>query len=234
MALYESFLEAVTTEYDTLRVLKQSPRGTVSVVRHKKSGTRYVFRRYSGSGEVYRRLLPVLCQHLPQIMEVGEKNGQTVALEEYIPGDTLGEILEGELLSAAQAKQVTRQLCGALWVLHSRGMVHRDGKPDNVILRGNEAVLIDFDAARVYKSTGQGDTQILGTTGFAAPEQYGLSQSDGRADIYAVGVLLNIMLTGEHPSRKLAGGRMGRIVQKCTMVNPNKRYKNILHLMEIL
>ena len=103
-----------------------------------------------------------------------------------------------------------------------------------MILRGDEAVLIDFDAARVYKSTGQGDTQILGTTGFAAPEQYGLSQSDGRADIYAVGVLLNIMLTGEHPSRKLAGGRMGRIVQKCTMVNPNKRYKNILHLMEIL
>ena len=52
MTLYESFLEAVTTEYDTLRVLKQSPRGTVSVVRHKKSGTRYVFRRYRGSGEV--------------------------------------------------------------------------------------------------------------------------------------------------------------------------------------
>ena len=69
---------------------------------------------------------------------------------------------------------------------------------------------------------------------FAAPEQYGLSQSDGRADIYALGVLLNIMLTGEHPSRKLASGRMGRIVQRCTMVNPEKRYKNILHLMEVL
>ena len=183
---------------------------------------------------MYQKLLGVSCRNLPQIMEVGEKNGQTVALEEYIPGDTLGEILEGGLLSAAQAKQVTRQLCGALWVLHSRGLVHRDVKPDNVILRGDEAVLIDFDAARVYKSTGQGDTQILGTTGFAAPEQYGLSQSDGRADIYAVGVLLNIMLTGEHPSRKLAKGRMGRIVQRCTMVNPEKRYRNILHLMEVL
>ena len=134
----------------------------------------------------------------------------------------------------AEAKQITRQLCQALWVLHSMGVVHRDVKPDNVIIRGNEAALIDFDASRVYKNEIQEDTQILGTTGFAAPEQYGLSQSDGRTDIYALGVLLNIMLTGEHPSRKLAGGRMGRIVQKCTMVNPNKRYKNILHLMEIL
>ena len=107
-------------------------------------------------------------------------------------------------------------------------------KPDNVIVRGKEAELIDFDASRIYKSAIQEDTQILGTTGFAAPEQYGLSQSDGRADIYALGVLLNIMVTGEHPSRKLAGGRIGRIVQRCTMVSPEKRYKNILHLMEVL
>lgn len=114
------------------------------------------------------------------------------------------------------------------------GIVHRDVKPENVILRGKEAVLIDFDASRIYKENMGEDTQVLGTTGFAAPEQYGLSQSDGRADIYALGVLLNIMLTGEHPSRKLAGGRMGRIVQRCTMVNPEKRYRNIIHLMEIL
>ncbi len=174
------------------------------------------------------------CPNLPRIMEVGEKDGRTALLEEYVQGDTLGELLNGGPLSVAEAKQITRQLCQALWVLHSMGVVHRDVKPDNVIIRGNEAVLIDFDASRVYKNEIQEDTQILGTTGFAAPEQYGLSQSDGRTDIYALGVLLNIMLTGEHPSRKLAGGRMGRIVQKCTMVNPNKRYKNILHLMEIL
>lgn len=234
MMLYESLLEAVTTEYDTLRVLKQSPRGTVSVVRHKKSGTRYVFRRYSGSGEVYRRLLPVLCPHLPQIMEAAEQDGQTAVLEEYVQGDTLAELLMGARLTEREARQVTMQLCQALHVLHSMGAVHRDVKPENVILRGSDAVLIDFDAARIYKVASESDTQVLGTTGFAAPEQYGIFQSDERADIFSLGVLLNIMLTGKHPSREMAAGKMGRIVRKCTMTAPEQRYQSARALMEVL
>ncbi len=234
MTLYESFLEAVTTEYDTLRVLKQSPRGTVSVVRHKKSGTRYVFHRYSGSGEVYRRLLPVLCPHLPQIMEAAEQDGQTAVLEEYVQGDTLAELLMGARLTEREARQVTMQLCQALHVLHSMGAVHRDVKPENVILRGSDAVLIDFDAARIYKDESESDTQVLGTTGFAAPEQYGIFQSDERADIFSLGVLLNIMLTGKHPSREMAAGKMGRIVRKCTMTAPEQRYQSARALMEVL
>lgn len=234
MTLYESLLEAVTTEYDTLRVLKQSPRGTVSVVRHKKSGTRYIFRRYSGSGEVYRRLLPVLCPHLPQIMEAAEQDGQTAVLEEYVQGDTLAELLTGARLTERDARQVTMQLCQALHVLHSMGAVHRDVKPENVILRGSDAVLIDFDAARIYKDESESDTQVLGTTGFAAPEQYGIFQSDERADIFSLGVLLNIMLTGKHPSREMAAGKMGRIVRKCTMTAPEQRYQSARALMEVL
>ena len=234
MTLYESFLEAVITEYATLRVLKQSPRGTVSVVRHKKSGTRYVFRRYSGSGEVYRRLLPVLCPHLPQIMEAAEQDGQTAVLEEYVQGDTLAELLMGARLTEREARQVTMQLCQALHVLHSMGAVHRDVKPENVILRGSDAVLIDFDAARIYKDESESDTQVLGTTGFAAPEQYGIFQSDERADIFSLGVLLNIMLTGKHPSREMAAGKMGRIVRKCTMTAPEQRYQSARALMEVL
>ena len=234
VTLYESLLEAVTTEYDTLRVLKQSPRGAVSVVRHKKSGTRYVFRRYSGSGEVYRRLLPVLCPHLPQIMEAAEQDGQTAVLEEYVQGDTLAELLMGARLTEREARQVTMQLCQALHVLHSMGAVHRDVKPENVILRGSDAVLIDFDAARIYKVASESDTQVLGTTGFAAPEQYGIFQSDERADIFSLGVLLNIMLTGKHPSREMAAGKMGRIVRKCTMTAPEQRYQSARALMEVL
>ena len=61
-----------------------------------------------------------------------------------------------------------------------------------------------------------------------------MSQSDPRADIYAVGILINVMLTGEHPSKRLAEGRLGRVVERCTRVNPERRYPDILRLMEAL
>ena len=152
MEIYDSLLGAVCDEYDRVTLIKKSERGEVTLIRHRASGNRYIFRHFSGSSEVYRKLLTVSCPNLPQIMEVGEKEGKTALLEEYVQGDTLGEILQGGLLTAAQAKQITRQLCMALWVLHSLGVVHRDVKPDNVIIRGTEAVLIDFDASRIYKN----------------------------------------------------------------------------------
>ena len=155
-------------------------------------------------------------------------------LEELIQGDTLGFLLKDALFTPDETRKIVLQVCRALWVLHSIGAVHRDVKPENIILRGSEAVLIDFDAARLYKPEEDTDTQVLGTAGFAAPEQYGLSQSDTRTDIYATGILINVMLTGEHPSKKLAEGRMGRIVTRCTQVNPKKRYQSVLQLMEAL
>ena len=131
MEIYDSLLGAVCDEYDRVTLIKKSERGEVTLIRHRASGNRYIFRHFSGSSEVYRKLLTVSCPNLPQIMEVGEKEGKTVLLEEYVQGDTLGEILQGGLLTAAQAKQITCQLCMALWVLHSMGVVHRDVKPDS-------------------------------------------------------------------------------------------------------
>ena len=93
---------------------------------------------------------------------LGYENLTREMLEEYVQGDTLSEILEGGLLTTAESKQIARQLCSALWVFHSMGMVHRDVKPDNVIIRGKEAVLIDFDASRIYKNANNEDTKILG------------------------------------------------------------------------
>jgi len=234
MMVFNYLSESVKQDFDMVRQLKQGPRGEVHVVCSKKSSQRYIFRQFTGNGEVYRKLLHVSCPNLPNIYEAAEQGGQSIVLEEYVQGDTLAFLLEGSLMSSANAKKITRDLCGALWILHSLGAVHRDIKPENVILRGCDAVLIDFDASRLYKYEQDTDTEVLGTTGYAAPEQYGISQSDARADIYSLGVLLNIMLTGKHPSIALAPGRMGRIVRKCTMTNPNNRYRSVKHLMEVL
>ena len=232
--IYQYLLSSIDTEYETVRKIKGGERGCVSLLQNKQNGSRFIFRHYRGNGEVYRKLLGISCPNLPQIMEVAESSGMVAVLEEYIQGDSLAYLLEGALFTPAEARKITLQLCDALWVLHSMGAVHRDIKPENVIIRGSEAVLIDFDASRLFKNGNSTDTQILGTTGYAAPEQYGISQTDERADIYSVGVLLNIMLTGKHPSKELASGKLGHIVQKCTMINPKKRYKNVLHLMEAL
>lgn len=232
--IYQYLLSSIDAEYETVKEIKNSERGCVLLLKNRQNGTRLIFRHYRGNGEVYQKLLRISCPNLPQVMEVAESGGMVAALEEYIQGDSLAFLLEGALFTPAEAREITLQLCNALWVLHSMGAVHRDIKPENVILRGSEAVLIDFDASRIFKSENTSDTRVLGTTGYAAPEQYGIAQTDERADIYSLGVLLNIMLTGKHPSKELASGRLGRIVQKCTMVNPKKRYQNVLYLMEAL
>ena len=227
-------MDCIRSNYTNVEHLKVGPRGTVSLLRHNDTGRRFVFRTFTGHSDVYQKLLNVDCPNLPQVLEVAEEDGKTVVLEEYIHGDNLAWLLEEVLLTPKEAREIIRQLCGAVGVLHSIGAVHRDIKPDNVILRGDTAVLIDFDASRVHKPEVAADTQVLGTTGFAAPEQYGIAQTDARADIYALGVLINIMITGEHPSRRMVKGRLGKVVEKCTMTNPDKRYPSVRHLMEAL
>ena len=232
--MYSWLSEQLRTEFEVVRLLKERPRGSVRLIRHNAGGNQFILRHFQGNGEVYRRLLSCSCRHLPLVYEAAEQDGENIVIEEFVQGDTLDFLLKEALFSPQETKQTIKQLCQGLWVLHSMAAVHRDIKPENVILRGSDAVLIDFDAARLHKPQAEADTQILGTTGFAAPEQYGLGQSDTRTDIYSLGVLMNVMLTGQHPSKKLAEGRLGRVIQRCTQVNPAKRYKNVLHLMEAL
>ena len=232
--MYDWLLDILHAEYELMRLLKKSPRGSVRLIRHRATGQRFILRQFTGNAEVYQKLLGCTCRHLPTVLEVASQGEEHLVLEEFIEGDTLGLLLQDALFTEEETRNIVIQICKALWVLHSMAAVHRDIKPENVILRGGDAVLIDFDAARLHKPEHETDTQILGTTGFAAPEQYGLSQSDTRTDIYSLGILINVMLTGEHPSKKLAEGHMGRVVERCTRVTPRKRYKNVLRVMEAL
>jgi len=141
-------------------------------------------------------------------------------------GFSLDKILDSGQLTSAQAAAYTIDLCHALEELHSLGIVHRDIKPANVMITPeNRAVLLDLSIAREISSDQQ-DTRSLGTVGYAAPEQYGVAQSNRATDLYALGVLLNTMITGVHPAVDIPRGPIRHIVQKATDTQISKRYKS--------
>lgn len=229
--MYNRIKAAVSENYLVERVLKESAKGKVVLVREKETGTRSVYREFEGSGEVYLKIQNIQCSNLPRIEAAAEKDGKAVAVEEYIQGDTLAFLLEGGALTREQAGSIFSQICRALILLHNADIIHRDIKPENIIVRGSEAVLLDFHASRVVKPEQKADTQAIGTVGYAAPEQFGFSQTDARADIYALGVLLNEMLTKKHPSKVLYDGDCLPIIQKCIEVNVDRRYSSVSELL---
>lgn len=222
--MFHHLLESATAELAVERELKRSENGAVILLRDRTTGERMIYREFNGSPEAYRKLRTIHSQHLPRVYAVAVREGTVCTLEEYISGDSLAAILQSGTLPLETVRQIALQLCAALKELHGAGVVHRDIKPENILVRGQDAVLIDFDASRLTKPEHDTDTQIMGTAGYAAPEQYGFSQTDARADIYAMGILLNEMLTGRHPAKSLAEGELRPVIEKCIEVNVDKRY----------
>lgn len=183
--------------------------------------------------EVYKTLRDASPAHIPAIREIIEDGDSIIVIEEYIQGRTLADILEDGVMTDTQAESVMIQLCNTLQFLHSckPAIIHRDIKPSNLILNNsNTLYLIDFDASRTYAEGESQDTVLMGTQHYAAPEQYGFGQSDERADIYAAGVVLNLMLTGKFPDEELCKGKMRSVVKKCTQMDPRKRFQSAMDL----
>lgn len=106
-------------------------------------------------------------------------------------------------------------------------IIHRDIKPSNVMLtKSGEVVLLDMNVAKWYDSEEKEDTRLLGTKDYAAPEQagYGMKASSDKTDIYAVGILLNVMLTGKLPKEKPAQGKLWDIIERCISLDADTRY----------
>ncbi len=154
------------------------------------------------------------------IHEVGSYEDQVFLAMEYLEGEDLAARLTRERrLSWAEARALTLQLCDAIAAMHELGIVHRDIKPHNIFLvtppgRGGEGVarrphvkVLDFgiakltrsDASSVRSLTATGGGELVGTAAYIAPEQARADAVDGRADIYAVGLVLYELLTGRVP-----------------------------------
>ena len=145
--------------------------------------------------------------------------------------------------------RLSLQLIEVIKYLHNpeRNIVYRDIKPDNIIIDHEDNLyLIDLETIRTYKKEQESDTVAIVTKGYAAPEQYGYSQTDGRADIYSIGATLFYMLLGKplvtfwlnslEQSKNLdvdynrLSKKWRYIINKCTKFNPDDRYENISKL----
>ncbi len=188
--------------------------------------------------EVYESISRIQNPHIPRIYYCGEEDGMLCIIEEYIAGETLLEKMEqGYVFSEKEALEIMVQLCEALECLHVRftPIIHRDIKPSNIIISNDGIVkLIDYNAARCYEKGAAQDTEYIGTPGYAAPEQYGFSQSDVRTDIYALGIVLNYMLAGRPPGEKTASGAPGELIKKCIQMDPDQRYDSVSSVKEEL
>ncbi|HNC07255.1 MAG TPA: serine/threonine-protein kinase, partial [Anaerolineales bacterium] len=137
------------------------------------------------------------------VYDVGEENGQPYFVMRYMSGGSLSERIKGNKFSPAEAVRILDQVASGLDEAHSKGIVHRDLKPANILFTNRGVPLIsDFGIAKFSQGEASGNmtgSAIIGTPAYMAPEQASGDNIDGRADIYALGVILYEMVTGKQP-----------------------------------
>lgn len=147
--------------------------------------------------------------HLPYILDCYSDAKASYVVMEYVNGRTLREAVRAEGSRQGREKLAGRllpQLCDAACELHegfSPKIIHRDIKPDNVIVSGDNVTLVDLGISRTFKEGEAVDTHPCATRMYAPPEQFGFGQTDARSDIYAIGMVYAFCLTGEDPGMEL-------------------------------
>ncbi len=230
-------------EWDQMECLaKRSGRETF-LVRRRSDGQkgvakcfdRAVFPLPSGTG----LLKGIRHPGLPRFFNSYQNEEMFCTVREYIDGEPLNEYAAERKMSLGEIVSLCGEVCGILEALHSHvpALIHRDIKPENIIIRpGGAPVLIDFDIARAYREDTGRDTVCFGTRGYAPPEQYGFGQTDARADIYALGVLLRFLVTRsteDNPNVNVDKG-IQRVIDTCTAFSPGDRYACVLDVKRAL
>lgn len=136
------------------------------------------------------------------IYEFGESGGQRYIAMEYVEGESLRTKVAGGELPVEEACRIARQMCDGLEAAHAQGIVHRDVKPENVMVMGDGRVkVLDFGIAKLRGSRPITRDAAVGTAWYMSPEQLRGEQIDHRTDVWAAGIVLYEMLTGLPPFR---------------------------------
>ena len=214
----------------------------------KKSGDQKILCKYA-SGEYVEMLrtestFGSLGQFpfVPYVFDFFETGDSAYLLREYIEGQTLNELVEKEGgLPLNRVIPIIEQLCNHLSRLHASvpPIIYRDLKPSNIVLHSSgDCYLIDMGTVRTYHEDHSLDTVFIGTIDTAAPEQFGARQTDNRTDIYALGILLYYLLTGEvkiqEQKMKTLPSRAASVIRKCTAFNPDDRFSQVSKVADAL
>ncbi|MDO4547068.1 MAG: protein kinase [Clostridia bacterium] len=231
-----SFSPELESRFEILEALSDDMRHPTYLLRERETGRRFLVK---GSPQFEKNSIETQLngiEHagIPRYEGVYETVNMRWTLRLYIEGTSLDKAVSPPC-PMNQAVAITLSLLEILDVLHRQDppIIHRDIKPQNIIVGDDYGiVLIDFGISRRYSPERSSDTAYMGTRGFAPPEQYGFSQTDARADIYATGVLLLWLLTGNIDPRtdinQVKDKRLKRVIRKMTAFAPEKRYKGAI------
>lgn len=240
------------------RVIREIGKGGMSDVflgENIKLGNRWAIKRISKESNSINLLAePSILKDLnhpliPRIVDIEEDTDYLYIIEEYVQGINLEEYRSrNKSIDEKTVIHIAEQILDVLEYLHTRKpypIIFRDLKPSNIMLtEGNKIKLIDFGIAREYKYSSDTDTVLLGTRGYAAPEQFGLGQSDARTDIYSFGVTLYYLISNNNistPNKDIELNEYGNyshvlenIIEKCIRIQPDERYQSVAEIKEKL
>ena len=179
--------------------------------------------------DAYKGLKEIKNKNVVKVYECFAKGDECIAIEDYVNGRRFDDYYQGNRLTLQEVVARANELCNGLKAIHEKGIVHRDIQPKNIII-SNEGTLkiIDFDISRKENREKSKDTELLGTVGYAAPEQYGFSQTSNRSDIYSVGVVLKEFFENQG---FLSNEYLEKIVNKCMEIDPKNRFSDVNELM---
>lgn len=206
--------------------------------------------------ESFKTEFEILCElehpSLPRMYQSFAENGRQYIVMDLVEGQTFEKLISQSphgRLPLEQVLNLAVQLADVLDYLHKHKppIIFRDLKPGNIMLTSSGIVkLIDFGIARFFTKGKNVDTRVLGTPGYAAPEQYGRGQSDARTDIYALGASFHHCLTGKSPEESMFSfqppselvpslpKKLDEVILKCCRLKPDERWNSVKEFEQAL
>ena len=255
--------------YEIVRLIGQGGMGAVYQAYDRELERRVALKQIrsdlAANAEILKRFKQELIlarqithRNVIRIFDLGQADGFKFITMEYIEGEDLQSIIRRrKKLEPAEAANIVAQICRALEAAHAEGVIHRDLKPQNIMLdKSGRAYVMDFGIARSTLTPGLTQTgALVGTPDYMSPEQAKGQPLDARSDLFSVGIIFFELLTGQSPySADTTMGKLWKrtseparplneldkaipqqiceIVRRCLEIDPQKRYPNATELLQ--